>query len=113
MQKYDRLLQTIAWLALEDQSQQRQSYREALLVNFRVEPTHSIIGAQEGMTRVIDRVIDRDLVTMADQIWALADSSVDFTAEVISQIAAGLGGGLDDGPVRQLDDDWQCDQVNR
>ena len=107
LQKYDRLLQTIAWLALEDPSQQRQSYREALLVNFRVEHTQNVIGAREGMTRVIDR----DLVAVADQIWALADSSVEFTTEVISQIATGMAGGLDDGPIVVLDKD--CDEVNR
>ena len=111
LQKYDRLLQIIAWLALEEKSAERDAYREVVLVNFQ-----SILNPwaiTDAETASDDSYY---LVTVADQIWALADSNAesgvdfvtDFTDEIISQILEGAKHDIDRDVSRYVSFHIKC-----
>jgi hypothetical protein len=90
MGMYDRLLQAIAWLAGPADSPptegRREDYRSALLNVAR-----AASPAAGGRTI--------NIAGLADQVWALADSGIDISDDIISQMTHGLGGLADGDPV--------------
>jgi len=92
LERYDRLLQTIAFLAFEPSSQQRALHRQTLLVHFK--NRSNLIGGTPTLSR--RNGVDRDIDMVADQIWALVDSSCEITPDIIAQLARGMGGGFED-----------------